>query len=132
MISGRTQWELARPCQVLAQYPECKLVAVSFTGFNHVDLEACKKRGISVVALDPCTLCVLLPSCAFVCFFQVAHLCARNQLPSGCDTHSISCPFVEGCERACVLNRLCGRALLGPHFSGRDQVGKELQPNLIT
>mmetsp|Transcript_48506 Transcript_48506/g.113548 ORF Transcript_48506/g.113548 Transcript_48506/m.113548 type:complete len:349 (+) Transcript_48506:66-1112(+) len=35
--------------EVLAQYPECKLVAVSFTGFNHVDLEACKKRGISVV-----------------------------------------------------------------------------------
>jgi len=35
--------------EVLAKHPECKLVAVSFTGFNHVDLDACKKRGISVV-----------------------------------------------------------------------------------
>jgi len=34
---------------VLDKHPNCKLVAVSFTGFNHVDLEACKKRGISVV-----------------------------------------------------------------------------------
>lgn len=35
--------------EVLDKHPNCKLVAVSFTGFNHVDLEACKKRGISVV-----------------------------------------------------------------------------------
>uniref|UniRef100_A0A7S2IRF2 Glycerate dehydrogenase n=1 Tax=Alexandrium andersonii TaxID=327968 RepID=A0A7S2IRF2_9DINO len=35
--------------EVLDRHPECKLVAVSFTGFNHVDLEACKKRGIAVV-----------------------------------------------------------------------------------
>jgi len=35
--------------EVLDRHPQCKLVAVSFTGFNHVDLEACKKRGISVV-----------------------------------------------------------------------------------
>eukprot|EP00933_Yihiella_yeosuensis_P013168 TRINITY_DN12330_c0_g1_i1.p1 TRINITY_DN12330_c0_g1~~TRINITY_DN12330_c0_g1_i1.p1 ORF type:complete len:385 (+),score=73.45 TRINITY_DN12330_c0_g1_i1:87-1157(+) len=35
--------------EVLDRHPSCKLVAVSFTGFNHVDLEACKKRGISVV-----------------------------------------------------------------------------------
>jgi len=35
--------------EVLDRHPACKLVAVSFTGFNHVDLEACKKRGISVV-----------------------------------------------------------------------------------
>ncbi|CAE8707981.1 unnamed protein product [Polarella glacialis] len=34
---------------VLDRHPACKLVAVSFTGFNHVDLEACKKRGIAVV-----------------------------------------------------------------------------------
>eukprot|EP00812_Abedinium_dasypus_P015717 NODE_936_length_1305_cov_243.352000.p1 GENE.NODE_936_length_1305_cov_243.352000~~NODE_936_length_1305_cov_243.352000.p1 ORF type:complete len:350 (-),score=105.92 NODE_936_length_1305_cov_243.352000:172-1221(-) len=34
---------------VLDKHPNCKLVAVSFTGFNHVDLEACKKRGIAVV-----------------------------------------------------------------------------------
>lgn len=34
---------------VLSRHPQCKLVAVSFTGFNHVDLEACKKRGISVL-----------------------------------------------------------------------------------
>jgi len=35
--------------EVLDKHPNCKLVAVSFTGFNHVDLEACKERGISVV-----------------------------------------------------------------------------------
>jgi len=35
--------------EVLNRHPNCKLVAVSFTGFNHVDLEACKKRGIAVV-----------------------------------------------------------------------------------
>jgi len=35
--------------EVLAKHPACKLVAVSFTGFNHLDLDACKKRGISVV-----------------------------------------------------------------------------------
>jgi hypothetical protein len=35
--------------EVLDKHPNCKVVAVSFTGFNHVDLEACKKRGISVV-----------------------------------------------------------------------------------
>jgi len=35
--------------EVLDRHPACKLVAVSFTGFNHVDLEACKKRGIAVV-----------------------------------------------------------------------------------
>eukprot|EP00913_Durusdinium_trenchii_P035164 g32896.t1 len=35
--------------EVLDKHPKCKLVAVSFTGFNHVDLEACKERGISVV-----------------------------------------------------------------------------------
>lgn len=35
--------------EVLDKHPSCKLVAVSFTGFNHVDLEECKKRGISVV-----------------------------------------------------------------------------------
>mmetsp|Transcript_44554 Transcript_44554/g.96869 ORF Transcript_44554/g.96869 Transcript_44554/m.96869 type:complete len:348 (-) Transcript_44554:129-1172(-) len=35
--------------EVLAKHPNCKLVAVSFTGFNHVDLDACKKRGIAVV-----------------------------------------------------------------------------------
>jgi len=35
--------------EVLDRHPKCKVVAVSFTGFNHVDLEACKKRGISVV-----------------------------------------------------------------------------------
>jgi len=35
--------------EILAKHPECKLVAVSFTGFNHVDLDACKKRGITVV-----------------------------------------------------------------------------------
>lgn len=34
--------------EVLDKHPQCKLVAVSFTGFNHIDLEACKKRGISV------------------------------------------------------------------------------------
>merc|ERR1719383_198892 len=34
---------------VLARHPTCKLVAVSFTGFNHVDLDACKRRGIAVV-----------------------------------------------------------------------------------
>jgi len=34
---------------VLDKHPACRLVAVSFTGFNHVDLEACKKRGIAVV-----------------------------------------------------------------------------------
>lgn len=35
--------------EVLDRHPNCKLVAVSFTGFNHVDLDACKKRGIAVV-----------------------------------------------------------------------------------
>jgi len=35
--------------EVLDRHPNCRLVAVSFTGFNHVDLEACKKRGIAVV-----------------------------------------------------------------------------------
>jgi D-3-phosphoglycerate dehydrogenase len=35
--------------EVLDKHPACKLVAVSFTGFNHVDLEACRKRGIAVV-----------------------------------------------------------------------------------
>jgi len=35
--------------EVLNRHPNCKLVAVSFTGFNHVDVEACKKRGIAVV-----------------------------------------------------------------------------------
>jgi len=35
--------------EVLDRHPNCKLVGVSFTGFNHVDLEACKKRGIAVV-----------------------------------------------------------------------------------
>jgi len=35
--------------EVLDRHPACKLVAVSFTGFNHVDLETCKKRGIAVV-----------------------------------------------------------------------------------
>mmetsp|Transcript_84073 Transcript_84073/g.139060 ORF Transcript_84073/g.139060 Transcript_84073/m.139060 type:complete len:351 (-) Transcript_84073:186-1238(-) len=34
--------------EVLDKHPQCKLVAVSFTGFNHVDLEECKKRGIAV------------------------------------------------------------------------------------
>jgi len=35
--------------EVLDKHRACKLVAVSFTGFNHVDLEACEKRGVSVV-----------------------------------------------------------------------------------
>lgn len=35
--------------EVLARHPACKVVAVSFTGFNHVDLEACKRRSIAVV-----------------------------------------------------------------------------------
>lgn len=35
--------------EVLDKHPNCKLVAVSFTGFNHVDEEECKKRGISIV-----------------------------------------------------------------------------------
>jgi len=35
--------------EVLDRHPQCKVVAVSFTGFNHVDLEECKKRGIAVV-----------------------------------------------------------------------------------
>lgn len=35
--------------QVLDRHPNCKVVAVSFTGFNHVDLDACRQRGISVV-----------------------------------------------------------------------------------
>mmetsp|Transcript_54359 Transcript_54359/g.116072 ORF Transcript_54359/g.116072 Transcript_54359/m.116072 type:complete len:351 (-) Transcript_54359:169-1221(-) len=35
--------------EILDQHPNCKVVAVSFTGFNHVDMEACRKRGISVV-----------------------------------------------------------------------------------
>lgn len=34
---------------VLNRHPSCKLIAVSFTGFNHVDLDACRKRGIAVV-----------------------------------------------------------------------------------
>lgn len=34
--------------EVLDKHPQCKLVAVSFTGFNHVDLDECKKRGIAV------------------------------------------------------------------------------------
>ncbi|CAJ1387855.1 unnamed protein product [Effrenium voratum] len=65
-LSGKgfdVAWSLAEPSdawaivtvttpvteEVLNKHPKCKLVAVSFTGFNHVDLEACKKRGISVV-----------------------------------------------------------------------------------
>ncbi|CAJ1352468.1 unnamed protein product [Effrenium voratum] len=44
------RWPSPRMPGPLSQWhPKCKLVAVSFTGFNHVDLEACKKRGISVV-----------------------------------------------------------------------------------
>lgn len=35
--------------EVLNRHPACKVVAVSFTGFNHVDLDACRKRGIAVV-----------------------------------------------------------------------------------
>jgi len=35
--------------EVLDKHPNCKLVAVSFTGFNHVDEAECKKRGISIV-----------------------------------------------------------------------------------
>jgi len=35
--------------EVLERHPACKVVAVSFTGFNHVDLDACRKRGIAVV-----------------------------------------------------------------------------------
>ncbi|CAK9033731.1 Glyoxylate reductase [Durusdinium trenchii] len=65
-LSGKgfdVSWSLAEPSdawaivtvtnpvtkEVLDKHPKCKLVAVSFTGFNHVDLEACKERGISVV-----------------------------------------------------------------------------------
>lgn len=34
--------------EVLDRHPQCKVVSVSFTGVNHVDLEACKERGITV------------------------------------------------------------------------------------
>ncbi|CAK9064592.1 unnamed protein product [Durusdinium trenchii] len=49
--SGRLAEVVTNPVtkEVLDKHPKCKLVAVSFTGFNHVDLEACKERGISVV-----------------------------------------------------------------------------------
>jgi D-3-phosphoglycerate dehydrogenase len=33
---------------VLSKVPKCVLVAVAFTGYDHVDVEACKARGISV------------------------------------------------------------------------------------
>lgn len=33
---------------VLQKYPKLKLVAVAFTGFDHVDLDTCQKRGIQV------------------------------------------------------------------------------------
>lgn len=33
---------------LLATLPRLRLVAVAFTGYDHVDLEACKKRGVAV------------------------------------------------------------------------------------
>mmetsp|Transcript_16660 Transcript_16660/g.34778 ORF Transcript_16660/g.34778 Transcript_16660/m.34778 type:complete len:321 (-) Transcript_16660:401-1363(-) len=35
--------------EVLAKHPNCKLLAVSFVGTNHIDHDACKKGGIAVV-----------------------------------------------------------------------------------
>ena len=35
--------------QALAVFPKLKLIATRSTGFDHVDLEACRKRGIAVV-----------------------------------------------------------------------------------
>ena len=32
----------------LAHWPNCKLIAIAATGYNNVDLKACKKRGIKV------------------------------------------------------------------------------------
>jgi D-3-phosphoglycerate dehydrogenase len=35
--------------EVLDKVPKCSLVAVAFTGYDHVDVEACKARGITVI-----------------------------------------------------------------------------------
>merc|ERR1719440_1274777 len=34
--------------QMLDKFPKLKLVAVSFTGFDHVDLDECRSRGVAV------------------------------------------------------------------------------------
>jgi len=54
LTSGSDAWAVCTvtspvTAEVLDKHPACKVVAVSFTGFNHVDLEACRKRGIAVV-----------------------------------------------------------------------------------
>jgi len=37
--------------QILKFFPSLRIVAVAFTGYDHVDLDACKKRGVAVASV---------------------------------------------------------------------------------
>jgi len=59
---------------LLDKFPKLKLVAVAFTGFDHVDLDECKKRGVQVANVPGYSTAGVAELCFGLIFSLLRHI----------------------------------------------------------
>lgn len=64
---------------MLDKFPSLRLVAVSFTGFDHVDLEACRRRGVAVANVPGYATDGVGELCFGLIFSLLRHIPLANQ-----------------------------------------------------
>lgn len=64
---------------VLDRFPSLRLVAVAFTGYDHVDLEACRKRGVGVANVPGYSTDGVAELCFGLIFSLLRHIPIAHQ-----------------------------------------------------